>query len=266
MLLTTLACAALAAHPLPPPAPADTSRPQVLVLGTFHMGNPGADYANMEVPDPTTPERQRQLQEVVDRIAAFRPTKVAVEVPYGNAAVNERYARYLRGEYALGRDEVDQVAFRLARALGHARVYPVDYREDMDFGAVMGYAAQRQPALAGEFQAVIGRVIAEGDSALRHGTFLDAFRAQNDPAWLDAGHGLYMRLAEVGLDSSYVGTEQLSRWFDRNLRIFANLLRTIDSPGDRVVVLMGSSHAAILRRFVRDHPGVELVEAADYLR
>ena len=50
-------------------APADEI--EVMVLGTYHLANPGQDLHNVEVDDVTTTDRQRQLEALADALAAF---------------------------------------------------------------------------------------------------------------------------------------------------------------------------------------------------
>jgi hypothetical protein len=75
---------------------------------------------------------------------------------------------------------------------------------------------------------------------------------------------MYLRLARVGAGDGYAGADLLSRWYERNIRIFANLQRVVE-PGDRVVVLIGSGHAPILRELVTYDPTMRRVEAVEYL-
>jgi hypothetical protein len=60
------------------------------------------------------------------------------------------YQRYRAGNFTLSRDERHQIAFRLAKMMGHGHVYPVDYRQGMDIGKVMEYAASE----SGEYSLV----------------------------------------------------------------------------------------------------------------
>ena len=62
-------------------APADRppDRAQVLVLGVYHMANPGRDLFNMPADDVLAPKRQAEILELVEVLKRFRPTKVAVE-------------------------------------------------------------------------------------------------------------------------------------------------------------------------------------------
>jgi hypothetical protein len=54
-----------------PPAPPET-KAQVMVLGTYHMANPGLDLVKVKIRDSMSPERQREIQELVVMPAKFK--------------------------------------------------------------------------------------------------------------------------------------------------------------------------------------------------
>src|SRR5687767_2400671 len=62
----------------------------IMILGMYHMSNPGLDAVNLDADDVLQPKRQREIQELVDRLAKFRPTKIAVEAPYRSTTVPDR--------------------------------------------------------------------------------------------------------------------------------------------------------------------------------
>src|ERR687890_818199 len=86
-----------------------------LSVGMYHMANPGLDAVNTEADDVLLPKRQKEIQDLVDRLASFRPTKIAVEAPYRSTALPDRYKQYVAGAYALSRNETEQIGFRLAK-------------------------------------------------------------------------------------------------------------------------------------------------------
>lgn len=45
-------------------------KPALLIVGTPHFGNPGRDIANTRVPDVQTPERQSEIEAVVERLTS----------------------------------------------------------------------------------------------------------------------------------------------------------------------------------------------------
>jgi len=56
----------------------------------------------------------------------------------------------------------------------------------------------------------------------------------------------------------------LTRWYERNTFILTSLLGVV-KPGDRVLVLYGSGHLALLRRFLADDPTLKLRTLDDLL-
>ena len=111
------------------PAAAQTSdKPTLLLVGTPHFGNPGRDVVNVRVADVRTPERQREIEAIVERLAAFRPTHVAVEWAVDKQErLDRRYAEFRAGRYQLSANETDQIGIRLAARLGLDKVHAVDW-------------------------------------------------------------------------------------------------------------------------------------------
>ena len=52
---------------------------EILILGTYHMANPGHDIFNMEADDVLLPKRQKEIAQLIDVLKKFRPTKIAIE-------------------------------------------------------------------------------------------------------------------------------------------------------------------------------------------
>jgi hypothetical protein len=139
VLLLGVALAAAAqstpAKPAQPPA-----RAQVLVLGAYHMANPGRDIFKMSADDVLAPRRQAEIAEAFEVLKKFEPTKIAVEAEVSDQSLPKRYADYLAGKHALSRSEVEQIGFRLAKELGLKAVYPVDVEGEFPFQRVADYA------------------------------------------------------------------------------------------------------------------------------
>lgn len=238
---------------------------QVLILGTYHFANPGLDVVQVEVADILSPEKQAEVAEVVEALAAFRPTKVAVEVRApGHARLDSLYSAYRGGNHDLGRNEVQQLGFRLADRFGHTRLFGIDHEGDFPFDALMAYAQENDPAFVGWAQERLAAIGAESDRRQRENTLSEILRFSNDPSEIAEGHGLYMVLGGVGAGDTYVGADLLARWYERNIKTFADL-RGLAEAGDRILVIFGSGHAPILRELVISDPVLELVEANDFL-
>ena len=70
-----------------------------MLFGTAHLDNPGLDEANPEVDDVLEPERQEEIRNLVERLADWKPERVAVERPYDcHEDLNEFYETFRSGE------------------------------------------------------------------------------------------------------------------------------------------------------------------------
>lgn len=242
-------------------------RPRILLLGTGHWDNPNRDMINTHYDDMLAPQRQREIQECLDRLISFRPTKVALEVlPEQADAVNEHYRQYRAGLCALTANERQQLGFRLAAARDHEQVYAIDWQGTMGWERALDFAREHNQLAQLEQQ--MDRARHEGDetsTTIATTSMLDLLRQANDPAGLQRDHAWYMRLALVGEGDTYVGVEVIGNWYGRNMRIFVNLARIITSPQDRVLVIIGSGHIPLLTYFVEGAGLYTLEPVASYL-
>lgn len=245
----------------------DGIKPQVMILGLFHFDNPGLDYVKSSVPDMLAPQQQKELREVLDKIKAFKPTKIALEVePQYNERINARYSRYLSNQDTLSRNETEQIGFRLAKELGHKSLYCVDFKKDMDFNAIIQTAQQTgQKDFLQRFQQAMGFIQVQIDRMAKM-PLGEHLYAHNNLADAEHAHGAYLLMATVGKDSNYTGANVIAGWYERNLKIAMNVLRTIESPQDRVLVLFGAGHLPLLYHYFKYSPDVEVVNVEKYLR
>ena len=241
-------------------------KPQVMILGMYHMANNNLDMVKTSWDSPLSAKRQAEIQEVVARLKRFNPTKIAVEAQWGSVKINERYTRYVAGQDTLRANELDQIGFRLAKQLGHKQVYPIDYQQDMDFDRIIQFAmANGQQSHVERMQQIFAFLGAE-DEKSKSLTVLEHLRTINESVALDLGNRPYLLLAEVGKDTSYVGAEVIAGWYERNLKIAMNVIRIAESPADRILVLIGAGHATLIRQFLTESPSTRVVPASEYLK
>lgn len=274
LIAVSLACLAAppavsrtAAAQAPPTRVAAEPRPQILILGTFHMASPGRDVHNMETDDVLSATRQREIAELIEVLRRFRPTKVAVEAPVGSRVIAERYAGYLAGAYTLSRNEVDQIGFRLAKALGHEAVHPVDADGEFPYYRVLNYAkANGLQTQFDSIQAITASAVERQAAFLRSHTLLETLEFMNADSSAAQGVAGYYDYVPFGEPYEYAGPELVARWFERNIRIYANIRALITSPDDRILVVYGAGHLGWLRQNVEHDPAVRLRTLADLLR
>lgn len=241
------------------------AKAQVMVLGMYHFAS-RKDVYNMETDDVMTPKRQAEIADLITHLREFKPTKIVIEAPYGDTKQNEQYAQYLSGKHTLTANEVQQIAFRLAKELNHKQLYPVDRKTLFDLEPVKKFAEQNgQTETLKRAFANAETFVREGNDLQRRATVREILRHFNSQRAILMNHQIYLMTTGVGKGDEYPGVELAAEWYKRNLLIFANIARLIDSPQERVLVIYGQGHAHLLRQFIQDSPDMELVEVSKYL-
>jgi len=241
-------------------------RVKVMVLGTYHMDNPKRDFVKGEIDDHLSPRRQREVSEVVRLLEKFRPTKILVESVYGTPTINERYGQYLAGTLPPTADERVQIGMSLARKLKLDRLHPIDFKEDMDIASVMALAQKTNDRVSlerlGAGHAEVLRMMAR----LPKMTVRQALVEANSPKVERFTQALYNQMLRVADEpNNYRGVDVVAGWHHRNLRIFANIARSVQPADERVLVIIGSGHAPLLRQFVREAIDMEEVPVGKVL-
>jgi hypothetical protein len=238
-------------------------RPTLLVLGSGHLNNPGRDLFNSKVDDVLAERRQKEIASVVEQLASFQPTHIAVEWPAkSQSRLDARYRDYREGRYQLGRAEEEQLGLRLAAQLGHARVYAVDWNEeppgtDQDYDWPSYGESHGQKAL---LAAIKDPKRAKGIVPLESQTIGTWLLQLNHPETLIASHRGYFDWARIGDHERQPGANWVGAWYARNLRIFNNLVDLTDRPQDRILVIYGQGHAYLLRQFATESRAFRLVD------
>lgn len=255
---TVLFAAALPALAQQPP------RAEVLVLGVYHMGNPGQDVFNMQADDVLAPKRQAEIAQVIEALKRFNPTKIAIESDVGSKRAPQQYEDYVAGKRELTRNEIDQLGYRLARELGHKTIYPVDVDGEFQWSRVVDFAkahdrTKEWDALVAEVGAMVK---AQNDYLASH-TVLETLLYMNADAKVAEDVGFYYRQAAFGAPWDWAGADFLTEWIRRNMRIYSNVMGLIDSPNERVLVIFGAGHLGWLRSDFAGNPNVRLRKLAE---
>jgi hypothetical protein len=250
----------------PCPTRAQAPKPEILILGTFHMANPGRDVHNMEVDDVLSPTRQREIAELLDILRSFRPTKIAIEAPVGSRRVSEQYAAYLAGA-RLSRNEAEQIGFRLGRELGHPAIYPVDVSGEFPYYRVRNYAiANGMKEEFDSLSAATTRQVERLEEFLRSHTILETLVSMDSDSAVAENMAGYYAFVPFGEPYEYAGPDLIARWFERNIRIYRNIRALITAPDDRILIIYGAGHLGWLQQNVRGDARVRLRTLSDLIR
>lgn len=247
----------------------ETKKTKIMILGTYHMANPGKDQFNLVADDVLSEKRQAEILETVFALGQFRPTKIAIESDYNLNTRVLKYQDYLARNYELTRNEIDQIGYRLAKMMGHEEIYPVDY--DWGMGRDVDFFGERYQAefaennrAIDEYGTSLTRVESEVLSKSSIGKYL---KFLNSEEMLEGNHRFYSYfMIKNGIEDWYPGPHMVTNWYKRNLYIVHNLTRIAEPDGsDRILVIFGQGHAYLLKQFLDENPQFEVVNVLDYL-
>jgi hypothetical protein len=262
LLITTAFAQSPATAEVAPPA-----RGEVLVLGVYHMNNPGRDVFNMQADDVLAPKRQAELARVIEVLKSFKPTKIAVERDAGDRRINKTYADYVAGNHELTRNEIEQLGFRLAKELGHKQIYPVDADGEFPYPRLQKYVKATDRST--EFTALVdevGAMVKAQDAYLASHTILETLLYMNAEAKVAQNFAFDFRQAEFGEPYDWAGADLLSDWFRRNMRIYTNIVQLSESRNERILVIYGAGHLGWLQYAFASNPRFRLRQLAEFVQ
>jgi hypothetical protein len=231
-----------------------------MLLGTYHFANPGRDVIKQDIDDVLQPRRQAELEDLVTRLASWKPDRIAVEWPIsGTDTARARYARYLARTMPPNRNEVVQIGFRLASRLGHEAVYPIDDDSYLDLNDSLKAVDQRRPEFKrtrDSIDAVLQNEAATTNAWMRTATLREHLLRLNSEKALHTGNslGMFGGYLQAGEGQNYGGPQFLAQWYARNFNMAHNLTRMLRSDVKRILVLVGSGHVPPLRNLLDEAP------------
>jgi len=278
-------------------ANADARPTEVMVLGVYHFDNPGRDDHNLDVDDYLTPERQAEIDAVNDRLVAFAPDRVFLEQHTSQQVrIDSLYDAYRHGDLDLAtldraRNEVFQLGFKVARRLGHKRVYCIGARNLWFSGHVRTIADSLGIDALDTYDDGVDDHLEDMQTYTRTHTVLDNLIRTNLPDDVMANHRFYVAglpyvldpgrpeayeilqeerdgtsYAALAIEDRYIGAELTAEWYRANIKVYANILHHTAPDDERLLVIYGQGHKRILDYLFEDHPGFVAVPANDVLQ
>ncbi len=260
----------------------DKSRPQILLLGVFHFAGEKVDAnttkASLKI-DILDSKRQQELSTIIDQVAAFKPTIIAIEMPpQYQSRYDSVYKDYCAGKPVTGQspaaeDEMVQVGFRLGKLFHHEKIYAVN-ADPFRFGLSsadsvrtfekykeMGDSsyAYWEPKYDEEKQLA--------DSLGAFGTLKDYLLYLNDPEKVARANGRWLVTTKRGSLTEPIGADGfITRYWNRNVRIYSNVQKIVKSKEDRILVIYGATHMYLLKTLFSASPEFDLKDIRDYIR
>ncbi|MDN5283728.1 MAG: hypothetical protein JWR38_2 [Mucilaginibacter sp.] len=248
------------------------SLPKVFMVGVpFHFSYPNHDTYKVDKSkqiDILSSQKQKELKELLNYIAKFRPNKIAIEASAKWDAMG-KYRAYKAGKIKPQPDERYQIAFWLMDKFKLDTVYSVDASNIVVDLYNLADSAKFKPyldSLTKDYD------FADNDRYKAYHDYqtylslnfplLDVFRDINKPKTLQRYYGGYL-LGDFKLGEFRGADAMATKWYDRNLRIFRNIQRLTTSPKDRILMLFGAAHVAILDNLFTCSPEYEYIRYSD---
>ena len=224
---------------------------QIILLGTFHFNDPGKDVVKVKDINVFEEESQQYLQDFAQRLAEFKPTRVLLEYsPDNETLLNQRYTDYLSSDYELAANEIYQLGFRIAKLAGLDAVQSFDHRGvEWQAEAMFEYAKLHNSPGMETFNVIIESLTKEEEKARAELSLRELLIRSNDPEKDRLNMDLYMATNSIGAGDGYSGADSSASWWHRNFRMYANIQK-LAAPGERIIVIGGSGHMAILKQLL----------------
>ncbi|MAO07656.1 MAG: hypothetical protein CL596_02975 [Alteromonas sp.] len=236
---------------------------EILLIGTFHFNNPGADVAKTKAFDILGENSQKELDALTQRVVDFGPSKIFVEWPYDEQKeLDSLYNIYKEGTYFqqgslsdfYKKNEIFQWAFRIAKASDHDKVYAVDYNKtEFPFDSLMQVISERkQENLQKEIENGIQSFVNVFDEKIAQGASLrELLRYLNTEDLKKLSNRFHNELPlKAGNEDNFIGPYLTAEWYKRNLYMWSLIQKMTTTEDDKIMVLLGASHAAIIETFI----------------
>jgi hypothetical protein len=268
---------------------AQSGKIQIAFLGVFHMGET-PDYKQSSLTDLLSADRQQQVAEVVDKLAAFKPDKIFVEnTPDTQVFWDNVYRNYQRGvkptERNIEYNEIYQLGIKLATKLNHpVGVTCVNYVQPE---LVPGLKAARNKVdtLLSFYSHELERKRPSYDAYFKANPSVN--KALKDyfaryESWKDLSikdHLLELNSEEsiatlhyfnitgwMDTNTNGYGAEFTAKEYFRNTKILQNILLRVTPFDRKLLVIIGGGHIQVLKDMLKTHPYFEIVDASVLLK
>ncbi|MVN77467.1 hypothetical protein GO988_14115 [Hymenobacter sp. HMF4947] len=223
------------------------------------------------------------------QLAQFRPDIILIEAePKEQGQLDSLYSLYQKGLLQLarlptGRSERYQVGFALAKQLQLPSPKAVDYyaatsQSLLSTGTNIEAYTQDLKLLQATARPL--RTLVQHDSL----SLYDYLALANQPAMIALLHRVQFNTpalvmngtfaadgtntVELGkVDTEYIGAHFITLFYNRNLKIYSNMLRAQQqSQAKRVLAVFGLAHVGVLEELFAANPAYQVVHAATYLK
>lgn len=251
---------------------------KVYLLGTFHFAQ-----TDTSIYDVLDIKHQKSIASLTEIIYKLHPDKVFIErMPeqeYRNRN-DSLYQEYRKGNLAISRNEIWQVAARVANKLGHQQLYQCDQpgMYGFYFNKLRQYATtnnqmhklqQNAKGMTKPFHSIINM-----DSLRNSVELLEYLKWLNSPTYHRMSHAAYINVfPQIGnvnaysrYDSTYyLGANLTIDWYKRNILIYSKIITQLNYDERAIFLIIGNDHIPILKELFNANPYFKVVSTERWL-
>jgi hypothetical protein len=265
---------------------AQSAQTEIMLLGCDHFQQLyKKDNRNTDV---LSPQRQKEIALIAERIQKFQPDMIAVErLPEEQPELDSIYNLFTSNQLQLstlpdGRSESYQLAFNIAKNLKLKKVYGVNApggtsQSILSNGENIDMYKEEGMQVRNMARAQLAKI---QDGSLSIGDYIFFL---NQPEIIQKTHHLrYIMPSRVTngkftnpdalvdtafVNPKYIGAELTSIFKNRDYKIYSNIVTTqLKQQSKRILVVIGQAHIGSLQSIFRDDPAFKIMEATPYLK
>lgn len=246
---------------------------KVMTLGVFHFEYYNRDIVKTREEDKISVldnKYQKEIAAIAEAIEEFQPTIIAVEIDPGRQAkMDSLFNAYVKGSYNLGKSEVYQLGFRIAKARGLSGVHCINSwgRHYSTIESIFTDSV-RNTRFENYYEQATDSLYGKKRSEQRITSLLERLILLNNSKKIKDDLGAYLQVpfCYEEKEGEFTGVDfETGRWFNRNLRIYRNLQRIPHTANDRILIIYGSGHLNLLNPFLECSREFEFVSPLPYL-
>ena len=252
---------------------------EILLIGTFHFNNPGADIVKTNSFDVMSKNSQKELEKITEKIKKYNPKKIFVEWEYDqqskldslyNLYLNDNYFDYVKEKHPKNnfylQNEIFQLAFKTAKKCNLKKVYGIDYPyTTFPFDSLLNSIEKaKQETLKNEILKRIEEFEKLENENLKKSNLTKLIINKNTEDYRKTDLQSYISLLnKAGQNTDFSGAFLVSEWFKRNLYMYSLVQKITESADDKVMILLGASHIALFKQYIEldeNFKSIELIE------
>lgn len=258
---------------------------KVLLMGTFPCAYPQAlSYKNAKPSqiDMRVDTYQKELERMAKQIAKYNPTEIFVEInPSVQGWVDTMYYYYrtdnrdsLKKYPGFYNSEYVQIAFRIAKMCDIDDIQCVDalganirFGKKDSLNIISTQSTYKNTPTAKQNELKWKQFFDKENEMMQKISVIEYLLYLNSTKRLQRAQMAEWETLEIGNDLYPSGADVATFSYNRNMRIYANILRRLNpTKPHRVLVLFGAGHIPQLSQFFEYNDDFELVKLEDVLK